>query len=241
MVQTGSCRKKMFKQLKLLIHKTKPRDPFVNMRCHEFEVNNWIVSEFIIDKLLPVVGFHPFPINEQMLMVATVCRLKPTHIFEWGTNVGKSARIFHETCSGFSIKTEIHSIDLPDDINHIEHPKNERGKFVKGIKEVTLHRGDGVKTALQIISECKDNAARPLFFLDGDHSYESVKNELSKIITCVPQANILLHDTFYQSEESGYNVGPYKAIKEVLSTTPNNFKVFSQNLGLPGMTLLWQN
>ena len=126
-------------------------------------------------------------------------------------------------------------------MEHIEHPKENRGLLVKGIKEVNLHLGDGLENALQIVSDCKNDNFRPLFFIDGDHSYESVKRELEGIIKNVPQANILLHDTFYQSEESGYNVGPYKAVVDVLAGMPNRYKIISQNIGLPGMTLLWQD
>ena len=57
-------------------------DPSINSNSTEFEVNNWIISRFVIDKLVPVVDIVPFPVNEQALMVASVCRIKPTHIFE---------------------------------------------------------------------------------------------------------------------------------------------------------------
>src|SRR3989344_9247020 len=90
----------------------------------EFEVNNWVTSDFIVNKLVPIVGFHPFPLNELMLMTSAVCYFKPEFIFEWGTNIGKSARIFYEISKAFDIKTEVHSIDLPDDVFHDEHPKN---------------------------------------------------------------------------------------------------------------------
>jgi cephalosporin hydroxylase len=213
--------------------------PALHDDCEEFEVNNWIISRFVVRRLVPVVGVHPFSLPEQMLMVAAVCRLKPTHIFEWGTNIGKSARIFYETCRTFGIPAEIHSVDLPDDVEHGEHPKRNRGMLVKGRKGVHLHRGDGLETSLLILSE-KPAALRPLFFLDGDHEYASVKRELEGIIRSVPYANVLLHDTFYQSPAAGYNIGPYQAIEDVLKSMPNNFKLLAQNSGLPGMTLLWQ-
>lgn len=234
----------MFSAFKGFIRKQRKyefEDPSINSNNTEFEVNNWIISRFVIDKLVPVVDIVPFPVNEQVLMVASVCRIKPTHIFEWGTNIGKSARIFYEICRAFGLDAEIHSIDLPDDMEHIEHPKENRGLLVKGIKEVNLHLGDGLENALQIVSDCKKDNFNPLFFIDGDHSYESVKRELEGVIKNVPQANILLHDTFYQSEESGYNVGPYKAVVDVLAGMPNRYKIISQNIGLPGMTLLWQD
>jgi len=234
----------LFSVLKGLIRRLRKYefgDPSINSNGTEFEVDNWIISRFVIDKLVSLVDIEPFPVNEQVLMVAAVCRIKPTHIFEWGTNIGKSARIFYETCRGFGLAAEIHSIDLPDNMEHIEHPKENRGLLVRGIKEVNLHLGDGLENALQIVSDYKKDDLRPLFFIDGDHSYKSVKRELEGIIKNVPQANILLHDTFYQSEESGYNVGPYKAVADVLAGIPNRYKIISQNIGLPGMTLLWRD
>ena len=214
-------------------------NPVVNDNCSEFEVNNWLISEFILNKVIPIVGIKPFPINELLLMVATVCRLKPSYIFEWGTHVGKSARIFYETCAYFNIKTIIHSVDLPDNVEHVEHPKDKRGILVKNIDRVILHQGDGLTTALKI---CKKNSIKKniLFFLDGDHEYQSVKRELMGIMKNLPEANILIHDTFYQSSKSGYNIGPYKAVNTVLKLLPNSYKVYSTKLGLPGMTLLYK-
>lgn len=214
-------------------------NPVVNDDCSEFEVNNWLISEFVLKKIIPILGIKPYPINELLLMVAAVCRLKPLYIFEWGTHVGKSTRIFYETCAYFNIKTIIHSVDLPDDIEHIEHPKDQRGKLVRGFDQVILHQGDGLNTAIEI---CKENSIKKnvLFFLDGDHEYQSVKRELMGIMKNVPEANILIHDTFYQSSKSGYNIGPFKAINVVLKLLPNSYKVFSTKTGLPGMTLLYK-
>lgn len=213
--------------------------PVVNKNCTEFEVDNWAISEFILNKIISVVGVKPYPINELSIMAAAVCRLQPSYIFEWGTHVGKSARIFYETCTYFNIKTVIHSIDLPDNVEHLEHPKNQRGKFVENLDRIILHQGDGLTTALEI---CKQNRInkKVLFFLDGDHEYQSVKRELMGIMKNVPKANILIHDTFYQSSNSGYNIGPFKAINTILKLSPNNYKVLSTNTGLPGITLLYK-
>lgn len=216
-------------------------DPVLNKGCEYFEVNNWIISQFVLKKLVPIVGLCPFPLNEQMFMVAALCRLQPTHIFEWGTNIGKSARIFYEVCKEFGLKTEIHSIDLPEDSNHIEHPREKRGCMVKGLPDISLYTGDGLDTSMQLFAQVDASTSRPMFFLDGDHSYYSVKRELEHIMRFIPNANILLHDTFNQSEGSGYNVGPYKAMVDVLKVESHNFNTLSQNIGLPGMTLLWQS
>ena len=213
-------------------------DPSINQNCNQFEVNNWIISEFTLNQLIPIVGIRPFPLNEQMLMVGSVCRFKPTHIFEWGTNIGKSARIWYETLQHFKIACEIHSIDLPERINHIEHPHEKRGILVKGITEIQLYEGDGLSTSLDILKTIKD-PIRPFFFLDGDHRYQSVVRELEGITSAYANPIILIHDTFYQSEESKYNIGPYLAIKNFLSGE-KNFVQIATNTGLPGLTLLFK-
>ncbi|HTG82239.1 MAG TPA: class I SAM-dependent methyltransferase [Geobacteraceae bacterium] len=211
----------------------------LNDACSEFEVNNWDISQFVIDTLVPVVGVLPFPLNEQMLMVAAVARLRPTHIFEWGTNIGASARIFYEACRALGMDTEIHSTDLPDDADHAEHPREKRGRLVRTIPQVRLHLGDGLDTSLAILSHGRDRAPKPLFFVDGDHAYDSVRRELAGIGDAAPEAAILLHDTFYQSGGAGYNVGPHRAVSEFVGAR-GGYRVISQNLGLPGMTLLWR-
>ena len=214
-------------------------NPVVNDECMEFEVNKWVLSQFIITRLVPVVGIHPFPLDELLLLTGAVAKIRPTHIFEWGTNIGKSARIFFETGRFFGIPTEIHSIDLPDDIVHAEHPGGQRGMLVKGIREVTLHAGDGLDTALGLCRSRGGDKFVPLFFLDGDHSYESVKRELSGILSGIESAHIIVHDTFNQSEGSGYNTGPYRAVQEILPSISGEHQVIAETLGLPGMTLIW--
>ena len=215
------------------------QDPAMNVHCGEFEVNNWLVSEFVLNTLVPIVGVHPFPLNELVLMVAAVCRLKPDRIYEWGTHLGKSARVFYETARHFGLDVEIHSVDLPDDVIHQEHPGHQRGMLVKGLQDVHLHQGDGLSVCLDIQAQ----AATPkhtLIFIDGDHSYASVRRELAGIMTGIPEAHILLHDTFFQSSESGYNVGPYRAISEAITETDVRYRLLSTQTGLPGMTLLYQ-
>ncbi|HWY37014.1 MAG TPA: class I SAM-dependent methyltransferase [Bacteroidia bacterium] len=223
--------------LKNFLKKTTYKDPALNPHSTEFEVNNWIISEYIVNRLVPVVGIHPFPLDELMLMTSAVCRFKPQYIFEWGTNIGKSARIFYEITNAFKIDCEIHSIDLPDDVYHNEHPQKNRGKMVRGIDSVKLHQADGLVRSVEIYREKKPDG-NVLFFLDGDHSYETVKKELETILGHIPGAVLLLHDTFYQSENSGYNIGPVKAINEVVNK--NMYNVISTNTGLPGMSLVFK-
>jgi cephalosporin hydroxylase len=174
-----------------------------------------------------------------MLMVAAVCRLEPAEIYEWGTHVGTSARVFHETTTHYGIQADVHSTDLPDDADHPEHPHAERGRLVRGLPRVHLHQGDGLDTSLELWRAGGRNP-HPLFFLDGDnHAYESVLRELIGIEAEVPNAAILVHDAFYQSPGSGYNVGPDKAIEAVMTKWPGRLRTHESGLGLPGLTLLY--
>ena len=213
-------------------------NPSRNPSCSEFEIDGWATSAFVAHTLVPLVGVHPFPLQELMLMTATVCRFEPSLIFEWGTNIGKSARIFYEISRYFHIPATIHTCDLPDDIDHAEHPHSQRGAMVRGLAGVTLHQGDGLTTSLNLW-EAAGRPERPLFFLDGDHSYTSVRREIDGIMENIPNPLLLLHDTFLQSSESGYNVGPRHALEETLAAKPGRLHAIHSGLSLPGMTLLY--
>jgi hypothetical protein len=123
---------------------------------------------------------------------------------------------------------------LPDEVEHIEHSHNYRGMMVKGIDKVKLYQDDGLTRALDIT---KDNKEDILFFLDGDHEYESVRRELESITVNIPNAIILVHDTLYQSKDSGYNIGPYQAIQDICK---DKYKILSTFMGGPGMTLIYK-
>jgi cephalosporin hydroxylase len=171
------------------------------------------------------------------LACAALCRLKPGVVLDWGTYHGASARMFWECAKAFRLDCEIHSIDLPPDVPHVEHPGNERGRLVRGLPGVQLHLGDGISVALDVWTRM-GRPARPLFVVDGDHAYESVLGELQRIFESAADASALVHDTFWQSAQSRYNVGPAEAVEEIVRQTPERFAVIQSGLGLPGMTLL---
>lgn len=213
-------------------------NPAKNATSSDFEVDTWAVSDFVVKSLVPVVGSHPFPLHELMLMVATICRFEPAEIFEWGTHIGKSARIFADCAAHYGIDADVHSTDLPDDASHAEHPRQKRGMFVRGTPRVHLHQGDGLDVSLELWRSGR-RKARPLFFLDGDHAYESVLRELNGVMAEVADAVLLIHDSFYQSADSGYNVGPHQAIEAALAAHPDRYLSVRSGLGLPGLTLLY--
>lgn len=202
------------------------------------EADKWALSEFILDRIVPVVGVHPYPLDELLLMCATVAYFQPQIIIEWGTHVGASARVFYEVTHWLGLRTEIHSVDLPPVARHVENldDLNDRGRLVRGL-DVQLHMGDGLDVAQSIVSLHPN--AMPLFFLDGDHAYQSVWRELNGVKSITPHAAVLVHDSFYQGPESNYNCGPSEAI--ALFAQANQLQVHSTLLGLPGMSLVFWN
>jgi cephalosporin hydroxylase len=156
-----------------------------------------------------------------------------------GHDVGKPARVFYECATHYGIPAHIHSVDLPDAVEHVEHPGRMRARLVRGLPGVHLRQGDGIEVSLSVW-KASGRPAAPLFFIDGDHAYESVLRELSAVAAEIPGANVLLHDTFNQSSESGYNVGPHRAIEEALRAHPGRYSRLDSGLGLPGMKLLYQ-
>jgi cephalosporin hydroxylase len=213
-------------------------DPARNVGCGRFEVDAWLLSDLVLERIVPRVGVRPFPLNELLLMAAAVARVRPPLVLEWGTHVGKSAWIFRETIAALGLVSHVHSIDLPAEVPHVEHPGARRGEMVRGLAGVTLHAGDGLDVSLGLWADAGRPDA-PLFFLDGDHSHASVRRELDAIAATVPGAAILVHDAFLQSSSSGYNVGPHRAIQEVVERYPSRWEVLHSGLGLPGMTLLF--
>jgi cephalosporin hydroxylase len=111
--------------------------------------------------------------------------------------------------------------------------------FVKGLNNVTLHQGDGLDTSLKLYRK-NQKICNALFFLDGDHSYSSVTRELNGITRQVENPILVIHDTFYQSPEANYNIGPYKAIVDFLASSTKNYEILSTNTGLPELTVLFK-
>jgi len=205
------------------------------------EVDKRALSLFVVECLLPIVGVHPYPMDEQLLMCSAVAYFKPDIIMEWGTHKGHSARIFREAVNYCGLSAQLHSIDLPPNAAHEENIRNAkmRGCLIKGM-DVQLHLGDGLATAISILAQARKSAVQdklPMFFLDGDHAYESVKRELDGVREFCTKAVVLIHDTFYQSPEANYNVGPHQAVQEF--TRFHNLPLYTTALGLPGMSLTW--
>ena len=189
-------------------------------------------STFVAESLLPRAGYWPYPPGELQLMTVTMLWWQPDVIFEWGTNVGNSARVFHWIAEAFEIDTQIHSIDLPPDVSHVENVKKLRGVLVRDFSDVHLHLGDGVNKALELFATLKPK--KPLFYVDGDHRAETVMRELNAISSAAPEAPIILDDTHdWQISDS-----PRGAMLQFLEQHRGVYEVFENVATLPGMSLL---
>jgi predicted O-methyltransferase YrrM len=202
----------------------------VGPRPARLEVDKWVLSEVVL-KLARIVGTHPFPLDELLLMAAAFEYHRPEIVIDIGTHIGKSARVWYELARHYREHTAIHTIDLCE-ATHPEFPASELGRYVRGLP-VTQHIDDGYPAAAALIRRAPD--ATYLIFCDGDHRYESVKREL-ELATMIRRGCLLVHDTFYQPG-STYNDGPYEAVEEFVRRVPVRQVVHLQT-GLPGLSYI---
>lgn len=137
-----------------------------------------------------IESFVGYGLDEKKFMIETVLKLRPEQIWEWGTNVGASARIFFFICYLGHLECDITTIELPNPKDHVDHPGLRYASEIADLP-VTKILGDGITEALARADPTK----RLLFFLDGDHTKESVENEITLLCEKFPEAWLLLHDT----------------------------------------------
>ncbi len=214
--------------------KAEPPPPVTHggRRPARLEVEAFATSRVVLDRLVPVVGVHPYPLSELMLMAAAFFDLRPAQVIDVGTHHGKSARIWYELGRLLDVPPPVHTIDLCD-ASHPEFPGKDHGRHCRGLDGVTLHTGDGTEVAAQLLDAAP--GVPTLLFLDGDHAQDTVTRELA-LCDRMPGGSVLLHDTLTQPG-SGYNEGPWEAITTFLATRPD-IEAHHSHLGLPGMTLL---
>lgn len=138
---------------------------------------------------LPAYGDQEVEFFESVLV-----RLRPTHVFEWGTNVGASARLFYEGARELGYKCEVHTIEIPDELGLLDrdHPGQRYGQWIQNLP-IHTHRGFGLIESIRLHGELNPNQA--LFYLDGNHSYGVVLAELEEVSALDSDAVIMVHDT----------------------------------------------
>lgn len=145
---------------------------------------------------LPAYGDHEVLFFERVLE-----RHRPTHVFEWGTNVGASARLFYEASLELGYECDVHTTEIPDELSMLDrdHPGHRYGTWIEGLP-IHAHRGYGLIASLALHESLRPE--RSLFYLDGNHSYGVVRAELEGVWGCDPSAVIMVHDTIRYTGEA---------------------------------------
>jgi hypothetical protein len=174
--------------------------------------------------------------DEVGFMADTLRLYRPSHVFEWGTNRGSSARIWFEAAQLLELDCVVHTFELPIWLAYLspEHPGVDWAQQIRDVPAVQAHRGDGGFAAVSLCLEI--GATRPLFFVDGDHSFEAVRRELTMIGRAVPHAVIVLHDTNHPASHGP--TGPAQAVTEYLLERSHAITVEVLE-SQAGMTRLW--
>lgn len=171
-----------------------------------------------LTEIVERIGLTGYSHEEITMIYETMDELRPEIIVEWGTNVGTSARIFHEARNLLKLPCEVHSVEIQRELG--EGWGHERGHHVKGLP-VTLHVGDGVTTGVDLWHE--SGAERALFFLDDNHAEAEVLRQMRLIHIEAPQAVMLIHDTHYPVAVAGFTSWvlhePGVAIQQFLQET----------------------
>jgi hypothetical protein len=129
--------------------------------------------------------------------LATVSKfVKPLRIFEFGTYVGRSAKVLLQNARSNS---ELITVDLP----HDQHPERiDIGRDVRNGPEaarITFLSGDSKTLDLS-----KWYGTCQLVYIDGDHSYEGVKSDTENAFRLVaPEGGWLLWDDYHINEGWG--------------------------------------
>lgn len=193
------------------------------------ETDNYTASRVAM-RLMNIIGDRPYPLNELILMYSAFEFHRPEIVIDVGTHYGKSARVWHELSKLLHTKTAIHTIDILDK-SHSEYPGDSYAKYINRLP-VNKHIGDGATVANEIIW---GNPGNILLFLDGDHHYGPVRNELEKAKN-INSGCILVHDTFYQPGSS-YVQDPYNAVQDFVKEHPVKQVIYTAT-GLPGMSYI---
>lgn len=134
--------------------------------------------------------------DEVTFLANVLARHRPQVVFDWGTNVGASARIFYEAAQILGYPCVVHTIELPDSEAHLDrdHPGERYGQWLVDIP-VCCWRGDALEVALKLLWYVDESLTKMLFFLDGAHDHDSVMRELRVIAAYEPEAVMVVHDT----------------------------------------------
>lgn len=159
-----------------------------------------------------------------------IWNLKPRTIIEIGSKDGGSALWLGDMLNNFGIEGHIYSIDIVK-VTSVEHPR------------VTYMEGNGRALQETLTPDFINSLPRPLLVIeDADHAYETSKHVLEFFHPYLKQAEyIVIEDGIISDlvQDSSYNIGPHKALKEFLSEREGEYEIDSSYCDYFGYNMTW--
>jgi cephalosporin hydroxylase len=159
-----------------------------------------------------------------------IWNLKPATIIEIGSKDGGSALWLGDMLNNFDIEGHIYSIDIVK-VTSVQHPR------------VTYMEGNGRVLQETFTPNFLNSLPRPLLIIeDADHSYETSKHVLDFFNSYLKQGEyIVIEDGIISDliQDTSYNVGPHKALKEFLSEHEDEYEIDSTYCDYFGYNITW--
>lgn len=150
-----------------------------------------------------------------------VCQLKPKRILEIGTAKGGALYLWAQAAQN---NAQILSVDLPGGDFGGGYPSSRipfYHSFIKKEQRLHLIRGDShVKQTFHKVQEILQGELIDFLFIDGDHTYEGVKQDFEMYSPLVrPEGMIALHDILPRSDIPSIQVDRFWS--EIRSSYPS--------------------
>lgn len=155
---------------------------------------------------------------------------KPRTIIEIGSKDGGSGLWLADMLDNFGIDGHVYSLDIVG-VKKVTHPR------------LTFLEGDGRELSDSFSPEFMLTLPRPLLVIeDADHSYETSSHVLSFFHRYLDKGEtIVIEDGIISdlAQDSGYNSGPHRAIKEFLKQHNAEYDIEGRYCDFFGYNLTW--
>ena len=139
---------------------------------------------------------HELPFEELFYLVALIRAARPAVIFEIGTHQGRTARLFAERSPE---RAKVYTLDLP-----VEKMR-ERARYDctdSGVPGEEARKSPAAHKIVQLYGDSRTFDFRPfdgtvdLMFIDGDHAYETVKQDTANALRMIAPGGIIIWDDY---------------------------------------------
>jgi predicted O-methyltransferase YrrM len=213
------------------------------LKCRSLE--DYIMVPYTFTPLLAVLektGLLPFPIPTIQLrilqdrqefteFIRVVSDLRPRAICEIGTAWGGTLYVFSRICSPDAIMASIDK-EYQVDIRFLQRLAQRSQRL--HLLEADSHSPRTFERLARIFSD----TPLDLLFIDGDHSYEGVRNDFLTYGSLVRQGGIIaFHDVLHHSDP---NIGVERFWSELKESHPTKEIIHDAEKGWGGIGLLFK-